>query len=153
MYVSEHAKERYVQRIMNIKENKKMKQYIAKNNDHIERSLLKMFEYATFIWKGRLGSTINRSFWIRDDMVLVTDTYERCIVTVYNLDYGYEKEANRKLAREYLDKVFEYRELLGEDPDNEDHQKQLHYYSTRLITCLEYQQENIDFLEKIKVSS
>lgn len=83
MFVSEHFKYRYCQRIVGIKKHKEILQYIARNDELITSHCLKMFTYSTFIGHGNVSVNISRNFYLRGNLILISDVNNRCLVTLF----------------------------------------------------------------------
>ncbi|MGG1147046.1 hypothetical protein [Bacillus wiedmannii] len=106
MNVTKHFKRRYAQRIKNIRGKEDISLFVTTNQDKISEDAKKMMEHAIFIWKGQLGeSNITRNFYINGDIILVADTDNTALVTLYKTDYGYPDKTNRKIAKDLLENI------------------------------------------------
>ena len=59
--ITDHAKERYAERIADREGNWDIKQYVACNDGKITEDINKMMEYAQFIAEGKFGKDIRKS--------------------------------------------------------------------------------------------
>ncbi len=141
MHISRHAKERYAKRIMDITDPKEVKRLARYKEEKIEKDINKLFEYSIYIATAELGKNGPKKFWIRDDIIIVTDKKIKCVITIYRLDYGYDHEVNRVLAREITDKILEAKSILKYEPDNEQAKEDLLYYTNRLLVCKFYAED------------
>ncbi|HDR4373513.1 hypothetical protein QUF96_03190 [Bacillus bombysepticus] len=106
MNVTKHFKRRYAQRIKNVKGKEEISLFVTTNQDKISEDAKKMMEHAIFIWKGQLGETnITRNFYINGDIILVADTDNTALVTLYKTDYGYPAKTNRMIAKDLLENI------------------------------------------------
>lgn len=143
MNTTEHAQLRYTERIMNLK-GKEAKRYAHKNKDMINKHLMKMCEHALFLWEGQLGSNKIRRFYLRDDIILIADEYDRCIITLYRADYGFTQSTNRQFVKELLEMVQKKKELL-KGTINESQRRQItneiEDACIKIINSIEYRME------------
>lgn len=100
--ISKHAKERFVERILGIPKEE-VKSYLAKNESIVEEHILEMYTYSEKIWSGQLFGNITRNYYLRDDIVIVVDTNDQCIVTVFYVDFGLTRDGNRRLVKVLLE--------------------------------------------------
>ncbi|HLO11103.1 MAG TPA: hypothetical protein VK190_02480 [Pseudoneobacillus sp.] len=106
MNVSEHCKERYVERIKGITEKLEIKQYLVDNGERIVDNINKMFEFSNFIFKGQIGGDkITRNFYIKDDTIFVTDTASSCIITLYKVDFGFPEDATKAAIKSLIREI------------------------------------------------
>lgn len=84
--ITNHAKERYVLRFKDICDERKIRRYIDKHEDIIERDLRKMYKYSNFIYHGKTDDKYEeRSFFINNDILLVM--LNNILITVYRVEY------------------------------------------------------------------
>lgn len=103
MNVSEHCKERYVERIKGFTDKMEIRQYLVDNGDRIVDYILKMFGYATFIFKGQInGDKSSRNFYVKDDTVFVTDTADSCVITLYKVDFGFPEDTTKTVIKDLM---------------------------------------------------
>lgn len=100
--ISKHARERFVERILGVPKEE-VKSYLAKNESIVDEHILEMYTYAEKIWSGQLFGNITRNYYLRDDIVIVVDTNDQCIVTVFHVDFGLTRDGNRRLVKVLLE--------------------------------------------------
>lgn len=104
--LTNHCKERYVERIKGITDTIEIKTYVAQNDDKITEHILKLYEYSTFLYKGQIGTDrVTRMFYINDDIVLVLDTAETCIISMYKVDFGFPKHTNKAVIKDLISEL------------------------------------------------
>jgi hypothetical protein len=105
-----------------------IKRHTATMNEEICASVDRLVKNSIFIWRGQLGDNTTKSFRISGDMVLVMDSQESCVITLFRcyFDFGTEMDKQiiaHEIAR--LDTLHE--ELKGIDEGISEYieQKQL----------------------------
>jgi hypothetical protein len=113
--VTNHCKERYVERVKGITNSFDIKNYVLTNNDRIVRDINKIFNYSEFLTEDRLGGdgTIKR-FYVKDDILLVLRRDESVIITLIKVDYGFPEKINRGIVKELLEEINSLKEDLQE---------------------------------------
>ncbi len=97
--ITKHFGLRYIERIKQIKDKNERKVYYTKNQEKITEDANKMLEMSEFVWMGQLGDNITRKFFINGNIILVADTDETALITLYKTDYGFPEKANRAVAK------------------------------------------------------
>lgn len=115
---TKHAIERWVERIVGITTKLEKEEYIKNNLEQIKEHINKTFSYSKFIYKGQIGDNITRNFYIKDDIVLVLNTTNDAVITVYKVDFGFTKEINLSVAKQLLveiTKLIQEKEKIEEE--------------------------------------
>lgn len=113
--VTNHCKERYVERVKGITNSFDVRNYVLTNNDRIVRDINKIFTYSEFLTEDRLGENgIIRRFYIKDDILLVLRRDESVIITLIKVDYGFPEKINRGIVKELLEEINSLKEDLQE---------------------------------------
>jgi Chromosome segregation ATPases len=110
---TKHSLERWVERIVGITDIRERKEYIAKNSDILKEHINKTLEYAEFIYKGQIGDNITRNYYIHNDIILVLNTANDAVVTVYKVDFGFPHELNLQVAKGLLAEIRRLSEEKG----------------------------------------
>lgn len=120
MNIKNHVYERYVERILYIKDPQEIKQYIAINQLQLTSNIEKMFENSKFIWQGVVSKKNNTTakFYISDNIIIVTDTACSCIQTLYRVDFGFPEHINRQTLKGLMDELEKLNMLLEEENQN-----------------------------------
>lgn len=112
-----HFAERWVERIVGLKDDREKREYMSKNRDMITQHANTMFENADFLWKGQIGDNTTKHYYMKDDTVLITNTTNDAFVTVYKIDLGFTPELNvtvRKGLVAEIEKLREEKESIEE---------------------------------------
>lgn len=112
--VTNHFAQRWAERIVNVDKNE-IKQYINSNRDQIAAHANTTFEYAEFVWKGQLGDNITRNYYIKDDLVFVTNTDDTAFITIYKVDLGYPSDINTYVRKSLLKEMETLRKARDEE--------------------------------------
>ena len=143
MNSSDHAQLRYIERIIGIK-GREAKHYLGRNREVVSRHIEKMFSHATFLWEGKLASPKTRRFYLRDDIILITDQHENCVITLYRADYGFSQSTNRQFVKELLE-LIEHKRDVQAKTDDEFKLQRLEYEikdcCIKIINSIEYRME------------
>lgn len=118
MKITQHAKERYAERIRGKEELGDIKSYIANNEEKIDRDLNTMLEHAELIYIGRSISEYNKNVvevHLCHDWVLIVDPAKQNIVTVYKIDLNVGQQFNN----EYIKRALEMLNTAKKELENE----------------------------------
>jgi hypothetical protein len=106
MNVTNHALDRYVERIIGITDMTTGRQHINSNREKIVENVNKMVEHAQLICTMQInGDKSTKNYWLRDNIVLVTDTANTTIITLYRIDFGFDEEIDRVVTDSLLEKI------------------------------------------------
>ena len=114
--VSTHAKNRYVERIMNKSDNNEIQRYIVENEDKITDYINKLIQHGDLIYSGKQtqkdgkGNVID--VYLRNAWVTLVDSKSRNVVTLYKIDLGCGDEFNQQYISKMMDKLNESKEYL-----------------------------------------
>jgi hypothetical protein len=96
--ITKHCLDRYAERVLGIEDLQTARQYINSNQDKVSEDINKLFEFATLILTAQInGDKSTKNYWLRDNIVIVTDTGNSTLITLYRIDdspnekYGYSK--------------------------------------------------------------
>lgn len=104
MNITNHAKERYVERIQGINGTNNIKQYIAQNEQIIEERINKLFEYAELIFTGQVGGDKTaKNFYLNDDICLVIDG--DCIRTIYKINFAFPEKTRLMVIEDLKNEI------------------------------------------------
>jgi hypothetical protein len=106
--ISEHAKQRYAERIENL-DYQEAKRYVANNSDMICERISKMMEYAKLVYSGASIVDSNNSkdvdILINGTWILIYEKKKDTLITIYNIDLGLGKEFNDKYIDALMFKI------------------------------------------------
>lgn len=104
--ITDHAKERYAERIADREGIHDIKQWVACNDEKIVKDINQMMTYATLIAQGKFGKgysavrVYNSGLW-----VLLADITEPRIITLYNVDLKVGDEFNKAYMKKALEAI------------------------------------------------
>jgi hypothetical protein len=112
---SNHCLERYCERILGMSDKNEIKHYIVNNRERLVDEVNKMFEHTEFIYKGQLYDNTTKNYWYRGDYIMVTDTGNTTLVTLYKIDFGFPSATNRRVSMDLMDEVQRLTKKLEEE--------------------------------------
>lgn len=116
--VSQHAKERYAERIMGKDEKTDITVFIYNHEDKITQDIQKMVEYGDLLFTGKQskGGNVVRVY-AKDAWVLLVDDDKNYVITIFKIDLGVDDA----FSVEYVNKI---KERLSEATKELDEKKQ-----------------------------
>lgn len=114
---TKHSLERYAERFKDTKYDGSQKElYVAELN--------KMFEHSTKIYTGAFNDNQVTNFRLVDDIILVTDTLDTKIITLYRVEFGFGREVDKTIRNNLLESLDEletiYIKAMDESEENKD---------------------------------
>lgn len=98
--ITKHALKRYVERFVST-DKEQVQDLINANKDLYEKELIKMFDHSRHLFSGKFNTKVTQaSFWLADDIILVTDTEHTKIITLYRVEYGFSKSINKSILKD-----------------------------------------------------
>lgn len=104
--ITEHAKQRYAERIMDKNEKYDIVSFIANNNAKITNDITKLVEYGQLLYQGTPNYEFQKQpvrIYLKDTWVIVLDNRADKVITLYSIDLGVGREFND----EYIGKLIE----------------------------------------------
>lgn len=145
MNITKHAKKRYTERIKEIHKDE-VAYYMNNNEEQIVEDVLKIFEHSTKVWRGQLGDNVTRNYYMSSNIILVTNTDDSAIVTLYKVDFGFPTETNLKVSKDLVDKIKELEEQgleVIEKSEQEDERLEYEIGNFKMqLSILEEQMKN-----------
>lgn len=114
--ISNHAKNRYVERIMSKSDNNEIQRYIAENEDKITDYINKLIQHGDLIYSGRQtqkdgkGNVID--VYLRNAWCTLVDHKTNNVVTLYKIDLGCGDEFNQQYISKMMEKLNESKDKL-----------------------------------------
>lgn len=114
--ISKHAEERYSERIMGKDNKSDINHFITSNRDKIKQDINKMIEYGSLLYIGRQsqkdgkGKVLN--VYIKDCWVVLADTSNETVVTLFKIDLGLGDEFNKEYIAKMMEKIDESKKEL-----------------------------------------
>lgn len=119
--ISQHAKERYSQRIMDRDSKSDVAVFIAQHEQKIKEDILKMIQYGEHIFSGKSVHEYNKQpvdIFLNGTWVVIVDSARMNVVTLYSIDLGLGQEFNEDYIgrlKTKLDSANEVYEQTKED--------------------------------------
>lgn len=149
MKLSEHAKLRYVQRVIGIEDINEAKQYLNNNEYFISYKLLEFYNSSKPLYKNYAPTRKETlDYFIKDDYLIVVNKKTE-IVTLYNMTLETEDDINQKLIKSYVKTIKNnnYRinqiEIVKRKQDQES--KHLEYLIDRLKNEIDIYKYELEF--------
>lgn len=104
MEISEHAKQRYAERIMDKTDKMSVATFILTHEEKIQTDIERMVEYANLLYTGVSTSQNSKEVvdvYLKDTWVIIIDNKKQRVITLYSIDLGVGKEFNE----EYINKL------------------------------------------------
>lgn len=115
--ISRHASERYAQRIMGKNNKTDIAVFINENIKKIETDIQKMIEHGKILYEGKSIVDYNKQsvkIILNGTWVLVLDSKNNTVVTLYSIDLGVGKEFNIQYITKLLQALYEAQEEYNE---------------------------------------
>lgn len=121
MNLRKHFKERYVERILGIKDPNEIRQYIGQNEAQIVEHINKLFEFSRLLYKGQIGGDKStKHFYLNSDIIMVADGTNTCLITLYKCDFGFPEHLNKANIKGLVTEIEKLQELYKEESLNEE---------------------------------
>lgn len=107
--ISQHAKQRYAERIMDKDSKNDINRFIVENEDKIKTDINKMIEYGSLLYIGKQsqkdgkGNVLN--VFLKDCWVVLVDIRAEVVVTLYKIDLGLDEEFNKAYISKMMEKL------------------------------------------------
>lgn len=151
--IKNHAKQRYCQRVLGITEQNEWKRYIAQNDQMITDHVNRMVEHSEFIYRGQIGDNTTKVFRMSDNYVLVLDSQETCVITLFRCYFDFGDDTDRFIIKQELLKLDElHADLKTLDEEINSFIETKTVESSTLEQQIRAMEEQIKFL-KIRKSS
>ena len=102
---TKHFNIRWAERIVELKDEKEIREYVTLNKEMINEHANKTFEFAQFLYSGQIGDNITRNYYIKDDIVFVTNTTDDAFITVYKVDMGFTSALNATVRKGLIKEI------------------------------------------------
>ena len=106
--LSNHAKERYAERIMDKDNRADINVFIQKNEQKIKEDIFKMITYGELLYSGRPTVDYNKQpvdIFLKDTWVIIVDIAKQNVITLYSIDLGLGDDFNKEYINKLLEKL------------------------------------------------
>lgn len=142
--VSNHAKERYSERIMDKDNKADMLVFIQKNEQKIKEDIFKMITYGELLYSGKPTVDYNKQpvdIFLKDTWVVIVDVAKQNVITLYSIDLGLGDEFNKQYIEKLLEKLKQAKER---------HEEALIGINTQIDTYNTIIKENVDQINEYR---
>lgn len=107
--ISQHAKQRYSERIMDKDNKNDINRFIVENEEKIKTDINKMIQYGECVYIGKQsqkdgkGNVLN--VYLKDCWVVLVDIRAEVVVTLYKIDLGLDEEFNKAYISKMMEKL------------------------------------------------
>lgn len=115
--LSNHAKERYAERIMDKDNKADINVFIQKNEQKIKEDIFKMITYGELLYSGRPTVDYNKQpvdIFLKDTWVIIVDIAKQNVITLYSIDLGLGDDFNKEYINKLLEKLFSAKQRYEE---------------------------------------
>lgn len=100
--VKNHAKQRYIERIVGVTDQMEWKRYLAVNDAQIVEHVNRMVEHSNFIYRGQIGDNTTKVFRMADNIILILDSQESTVITMFKCIFDFGEDMDRQIIRHEL---------------------------------------------------
>lgn len=104
--VTNHALERYAERIKDFS-GEDIKKAVFTNKPQYTEDLNKMFDNSKYFYTGKFNKNNTTNFHMADNFILVTDTNNSKIITLYRADFGFGRKVDKVILGNLLEELEE----------------------------------------------
>ncbi len=149
--IKKHFYERFVERVVGITDRQAMQIHIATEKEKLTKDILAMFEHAVFVYRGQIGNNFTCNFYMRDHMIMIADSQNSALITIYKCDYGFPEATNRKIAKDMFDRSQEIlQEIFNAEKDIKEVIEQQELELTTIDVQIKALEEQVKILRQRK---
>lgn len=155
--ITNHAMDRYAERIMGKDDAMDVRLYVKENRDKIVERINKLINYGVLFYEGIIGSHSINQFFIKDRWVVVVDPKNNNVITLYKINL-LDDDVTDLFITKTLQRINEDKKEIEEtkskideitqkyDEEIEKSQKEIAYYEN----LIESIKENIESYNTLK---
>lgn len=125
---SQHAKQRYAERIMNKQDQTEVAIFLFEQDDKIKNDIRKMIEYGELIYSGKPTSDIfNKQLvdiYLNGTWVIIVDPNKNNVITLYSIDLGLGKDFNDEYIEKLKGKLDQAKQKFAESQESVNIEKE-----------------------------
>ena len=114
--ISNHAKQRYAERIMGKDDAGDINRFIIGNEEKIKTDIHKLIYYGQSIYSGKQSQKDGKGkvldVYLKDCWVVLVDNSNNVVVTLYKIDLGLDDEFNKAYISKMIEKLNKCKESL-----------------------------------------
>ena len=112
--ISNHAKQRYSERILNKSDTNEIQRFMVAEEDKIKVDINKMIYYGDLIYTGKQSQKDGKGkaidVYLKDSWVVLVDGKSELVVTLYKIDLGCGDDFNSQYINRMLEKLSKSKE-------------------------------------------
>lgn len=139
MHITEHAKLRYVQRILDIPVEKEAKRFMKEHEEEITKKIRLFYMESKLFFKNlplKKDGGDSRNIYLHKDVILLLSHDDQSIITLYRVITSEDEEQNIWNIHAYLKTVQarneEIEKIRKQKKEQEDHSRNLEFMRERL---------------------
>jgi len=110
---SNHALKRYCERILNMKDEKEIKDYTTQNRNVIMQEINNFYDEAKLFYTGCILDDEVKNFYINKDLLLINNLDNSCCISLYFIDFGFTDYTNNNIITDLITEIERNRCLLS----------------------------------------
>lgn len=104
--ITAHAMVRYAERIKHIRvKDHNVNNINTRFKERYIKEINKMYQFSRLIYSGVCRDYKKSNFRLANDIILILDTQEKNIITLFRVDFGLLKEQNKEMKNDILCKL------------------------------------------------
>lgn len=142
--ITKHAFKRYAERFKGI-EKINVDSNVTFHRDMYQNEMDKMFENSRLIYTGKFNGNETTNFRLVDNIILVTDTVDSKIITLYRIDFGFDREIDKVIFEDLIKKLNECEEeFLIKESEVDDEELKVQGQMDDLLIEIECLEETLE---------
>lgn len=118
MNITKHFYERYIERVKGISNPQEVTAYRLTNLDALTRDINKMAGKLVPLYTGQIGDHVTRKFFTVQNYMVVTDSDETAMITIYRIDLGFSVTVDQEIEKLMLKEIGQQRGKVSQEVDN-----------------------------------
>jgi hypothetical protein len=148
MELTNHAYERYCERILNISEND-IKKYLEENKEDVKNSFIELLNKSIFLFKGAYCENNIVNYYVVDNFIIVVNESNEAIITLYKINFGLGEDINKIVTNELIKEINILKEKEQEETKNKEKEiSEIEMNINRIDSDIEKLTNEIEILNK-----
>ena len=115
--ISQHAKERYSERIMQRENKGDVAKFVSEHDEKIKKDINKMIQYGTLIYDGPQMDGRVAQVYIKDAWVVIADAPKKIVITLFKIDLGLDEAFNIDYVKRMVEKFSDAKKAMREEKE------------------------------------
>ena len=122
--LSKHFIKRWAERINGISVAE-VGDYVKTHSDKIESDAMQVFDSSRLVWEGSVKGNALAHFYLKDNIIMLTNKGGEALITVYRIDYHLPYELNTKVRKGLVERLDELETERQEQKAKDEERVQL----------------------------